>query len=46
MTSTEMIFSLRKRIFNEWRYKRYTWQEVHENMASVKSGSINGENDS
>lgn len=30
MTNTEIVFNLRKRIFNEWRYKRYTWQEVHE----------------
>ena len=30
MTNTEMVFRLRKRIFDEWRYKRYTWQEVHQ----------------
>lgn len=37
MTSTEMVFELRKRIFNEWRYKRYTWHEVHEKYGFGKT---------
>lgn len=36
MDSKEMVFQLRKRIFNEWRYKRYTWQEVHEKYGFSK----------
>ena len=28
MNNESMVFGLRKRIFEEWRYKRYTWQEV------------------
>lgn len=28
MNNEAMVFELRKRIFNEWRYKRYTWQEI------------------
>lgn len=28
MNNEAMVFKLRKRIFEEWRYKRYTWQEV------------------
>ena len=28
MNNESMVFALRKKIFNEWRYKRYTWQEV------------------
>ncbi|MFH1553066.1 MAG: integrase core domain-containing protein [Candidatus Omnitrophota bacterium] len=37
MNSTEMVFNLRKRIFNEWRYKRYTWQEVHQKYGFSKA---------
>lgn len=32
-----MIFSLRNRIFEEWRYKRYTWQEVREKYGFRKT---------
>jgi transposase InsO family protein len=28
MNCEEMVFDLRKRIFEEWRWKRYTWQEI------------------
>jgi len=28
MNNKEMVFRLRKRIFEDWRWKRYTWQEV------------------
>ena len=28
MNNEEMVFELRKRIFNEWQWKRSTWQEV------------------
>jgi len=28
MDNKEMVFRLRKRIFEDWRWKRYTWQEV------------------
>lgn len=36
MTNTEIVVNLRKRIFEEWRYKRYTWQEVHEKYGFSK----------
>ena len=28
MNSIDMVFNLRRRIFDEWRWKRWTWQEV------------------
>ena len=37
MNSTEMVFNLRKRIFEEWRYRRYTWEEVHEKYGFGKT---------
>jgi transposase InsO family protein len=37
MTNAEIVFNLRKRIFEEWRYKRYTWQEVHEKYGFGKT---------
>ncbi|MFH1304812.1 MAG: integrase core domain-containing protein [Candidatus Omnitrophota bacterium] len=37
MTDHEMVFNLRKRIFEEWRYKRYTWQEVYANYGFSKA---------
>jgi len=37
MNSTQMVFEMRKRIFNEWRYRRYTWQEVHEKYGFGKT---------
>lgn len=37
MNSTEMVFNLRKRIFTEWRYKRYAWEEVHEKYGFSKA---------
>ena len=36
MDSEEMVFRLRKRIFEEWRWKRYTWQEVREKYGFSK----------
>jgi len=36
MTSKHMVFNLRKRIFEEWRYKRYTWEEVHDKYGFSK----------
>ena len=36
MNSAEMVFNMRKRIFNEWRYKRYTWEEVHQKYGFSK----------
>lgn len=36
MTNTEIVFELRKRIFDEWRYKRYTWQEIHDKYGFSK----------
>ena len=36
MNSTEMVFLWRKRIFEEWRYKRYTWQEVNQKYGFSK----------
>jgi len=36
MTDSEQIINLRKRIFEEWRYKRYTWQEVKEKYGFSK----------
>ena len=37
MTNADIVFNLRKRIFEEWRYKRYTWQEVHEKYGFSKA---------
>ena len=37
MTNTEIVFNLRKRIFNEWRYKRYNWEEVYVKYGFGKS---------
>ena len=28
MNNSELVFRLRKRIFEEWKWKRLTWQEV------------------
>ena len=36
MTDTDIVFNLRKRIFEEWRYRRYTWEEVHEKYGFSK----------
>lgn len=36
MNNTEIVFNLRKRIFEEWRYRRYTWEEVHEKYGFSK----------
>ena len=36
MNNKEMVFNLRKRIFEEWRWKRYTWQEVREKYGFSK----------
>lgn len=37
MNNTEIVFNLRNRIFSEWRYKRYTWQEVHQKYGFSKA---------
>ncbi len=36
MSNDDIVFRLRKRIFEEWRYKRYTWQEVKEKYGFSK----------
>lgn len=36
MNNEKMVFELRKKIFEEWRYKRYTWQEVKEKYGFSK----------
>ena len=36
MNNDEIVFRLRKRIFEEWRWKRYTWQEVKEKYGFSK----------
>ena len=36
MDNREMVFNLRRRIFEEWRYKRYTWQEIREKYGFSK----------
>ena len=36
MNDKEMVFNLRKRIFEEWRWKRLTWQEVKEKYGFSK----------
>jgi transposase InsO family protein len=36
MTDREMVFRQRKRIFEEWRWKRLTWQEVKEKYGFSK----------
>ena len=28
MNDKEVVFNLRKRIFEDWRWKRYAWQEA------------------
>ena len=28
MSDKEIIFGMRKRIFDDWRYRRLTWQEI------------------
>lgn len=36
MDNKEMVFRLRKRIFEEWRWRRLTWQEVKEKYGFSK----------
>ncbi|MCK4463089.1 MAG: helix-turn-helix domain-containing protein [Candidatus Omnitrophica bacterium] len=36
MNSKRMVFDLRKRVFEEWRWKRLTWQEVKEKYGFSK----------
>jgi transposase InsO family protein len=36
MNNNEIVFRLRKRIFEEWKWKRYTWQEVKEKYGFSK----------
>ena len=34
MNDSDMVFSLRKRIFEDWRARRLTWQEVKASWGS------------
>lgn len=36
MSNKEMVFRLRKRIFDEWKWKRLTWREVKEKYGFSK----------
>jgi transposase InsO family protein len=36
MNNKTMVFELRKRIFEEWRYKRLTWREIKEKYGFSK----------
>lgn len=36
MNDKEMVFRLRKRVFDEWRYKRLSWREVKEKYGFSK----------
>jgi transposase InsO family protein len=36
VNNEELVFRLRKRIFDEWKYKRLTWQEVKEKYGFSK----------
>lgn len=37
MNDKELVFKIRKRIFEEWRYKRLTWREIKEKYGFSKS---------
>jgi len=37
MSDKEIVFNMRKRIFEEWRLRRLTWQEMHEKYGLSKS---------
>lgn len=37
MNNKELVFRLRKKIFEEWRYKRSTWREIKEKYGFCKS---------
>jgi len=37
MSNKEIVFTVRKRIFEEWRYRRLTWQEMHDKYGFSKS---------
>jgi len=41
MDNQELMFRLRKRIFEEWRYKRYGWREIKEKYVIFLGSGLN-----